>query len=273
MNSRPALRYFGGKWRLAPWIISHFPPHRVYVEPFGGGASVLLRKERSRSEIYNDLDTEIVNIFRVLRDPKSNKRLKSLLELTPFSRQEFDDAHENSECQIEQARRCIVRSFMGHGADSLTRGYKSGFRAKSFGSNRDASKDWMNYSRHLPIFLERLSGVIVENRDAKEVMAQNDTPQTLHFVDPPYVWDTRSSMKGQHGYRHEMSNEDHVELIGFLKELQGMVIVCGYPSPLYEALGWKSIEKKAFADGAAERTEVLWLNAAAEKGQAQSSLF
>jgi DNA adenine methylase len=268
---RPALRYFGGKWMLAPWVIEHFPPHRVYVEPFGGAASVLLRKPRSRTEVYNDLAGEVVNVFRVLRDPQTSARLRELLDLTPFSRAEFNDAHERSEDPIEQARRSIVRSFMGHGADSLTREHRSGFRAKSFGSSRDASKDWLNYPKQLVTYCDRLTGVIIENKDAKEVMTVNDTPETLHFVDPPYVFSARSDKR--HGYRHELTDDDHLALCEFLQSLKGMVVLCGYPNPLYDRLGWKTVERKALADGAAERTEVLWMNPAAATAHVQQSLF
>ena len=85
----PEKRYHGGKWRLAPWIIEHFPPHRVYVEPFGGAASVLLRKPRSYAEVYNDRWSDVVNVFRVLRDPVRAAALKRLIALTPFARDEF----------------------------------------------------------------------------------------------------------------------------------------------------------------------------------------
>src|SRR3954466_7106373 len=94
---RPVLRWHGGKWKLAPWIISHFPPHRIYVEPFGGAASVLLRKTPAFSEIYNDLDGEAVNLFQVLRRPADAGRLIELLELTPFARAEFEDSY--AECE------------------------------------------------------------------------------------------------------------------------------------------------------------------------------
>src|ERR1041385_943962 len=106
--TRPVVRYHGGKWNLAPWIISHFPPHRIYVEPFGGAASVLLQKPRSYAEIYNDLDQEVVNVFRILRDRKAARELERLLRLTPFARDEFchsygrDDKERPS--RIERAR-------------------------------------------------------------------------------------------------------------------------------------------------------------------------
>src|SRR5690606_6837914 len=100
MTARPIIRYHGGKWRIAPWIISHFPEHRVYVEPFGGGGSVLLRKPRSYAEVYNDLDGEIVNLFRVARD--CGDELIRSVELTPFARDEFMLAYEETEDPIEQ---------------------------------------------------------------------------------------------------------------------------------------------------------------------------
>src|SRR6266576_1049473 len=100
---RPILRYHGGKFVLAPWIISHFPEHRVYVEPYGGAASVLLRKERSYAEVYNDLDSEIVNLFRVARD--NGKELIRVLALTPFAREEYQAAWEATDDPLEQARR------------------------------------------------------------------------------------------------------------------------------------------------------------------------
>jgi DNA adenine methylase len=94
MTNRPIMRYHGGKWRLAPWIISYFPIHKVYVEPFGGAASVLMRKPRSHGEVYNDLDDEIVNVMRVLRDPGMCDALANSLALTPYSRTEFEQAYE-----------------------------------------------------------------------------------------------------------------------------------------------------------------------------------
>jgi DNA adenine methylase len=254
---RPALRYFGGKWRIAPWIISHFPPHRIYCEPFGGAASVLLRKERSYAEVYNDRDGEVVNLFRVLRDRSAD--LGALLENTPTARDEYDLAHEPSDDPVEQARRTIIRSFLGFGAASLTRASKSGFRAR-VSSNRNPAADFHSYIGLLDQFRERLRGVIIENRDAIEVMEQQDGPDTLHFVDPPYVHGVRTA--GKHGYRWEMTDADHERLCGFLQTLGGMVVLCGYDNPIYGGLGWGTSVKKTCADGGRERTEVLWMNPA-----------
>lgn len=265
---RPVLRYFGGKWMLAPWIIDQFPKHKCYVEPFGGAASVLLRKPRSKVEVYNDLDGEIVSLFRVVRDEQKMKELRLKLELTPYAREEYLDAHVICGDPVEQARRTIIRSFMGHGADSLTGPTRSGFRSNSNQSGRTPALDWINYPEQLVAICERLMGVVIENRDAKEVMASQDDPGTLHFVDPPYVHFTRQRKTA---YRHEMSVKQHEDLCDFLGGLRGMVFLCGYDNPIYSALNWKTVRRKAYADGANERTEVLWINPAAVRAQSQGS--
>lgn len=109
--------------------------------------------------------------------------------------------------------------------------------------------------------VERLRGVIIANKDAKEVMAQHDSGEALHFVDPPYLPETRDAGSD---YRHEMTAEQHEELLAFLPTLQGQVVLCGYPSELYDTAlaGWHRVEREALADGARKRTEVLWLNPA-----------
>lgn len=269
---RPILRYHGGKWLLAPWILSHFPEHRVYCEPFGGGASVLLQKPRSYGEVYNDLDGEIVNLFRVVRD--RGGELIRVLELTPFARDEFLEAYEPSEDALEQARRTMARSFMGFGSAAAS-GAKTGFRANSNRSGTTPAHDWQNFPKNVEPIMNRLRGVVIENKLAIEVMLQHDTPETLHYVDPPYVWDTRSTGNPycKKGYRHEMTDEQHKELATTLRELTGMVIVSGYACPLYDDelyAGWYRVERPALADGARPRTEVLWMNeACADKQQRQ----
>jgi DNA adenine methylase len=167
---RPALRYFGGKWRIAPWIISHFPPHCIYTEAYGGGASVLLRKPRAHAEIYNDLDGEISNVFLVLRD--NGVELRRRLQFTPYSRIEFDLSYIPTTDPVEQARRTLVRSWMGYGGN-LTRinpGGKiqrTGFRAMP-SKNHCEANDWANYLPTVPLLSERLQRVIIERRPALE---------------------------------------------------------------------------------------------------------
>lgn len=258
------MRYHGGKWLLAPWIIQHLPAHRCYCEPFGGAASVLLRKVRSYAEVYNDLDGEIVNVFRMTRD--RGAELKEQLRLTPFSREEFVQSYDHTDDPLEQARRTILRSFMGFGSSSATSGRNNrgasitGFRSCSNRSGTTPAHDWKNYAECFELLIERLRGVVIENRDAMEVMEAHDGFDTLHYVDPPYVFETRGDKRKD--YRHEMSDDDHVRLAEFLKTLEGSVVVSGYPSQLYDDLysGWTRLEREALADGAKKRTEVLWLS-------------
>jgi DNA adenine methylase len=279
--TRPAIRWHGGKWRLAPWIIAHFPPHRVYVEPFGGGASVLLRKPAIAAECYNDLDGQVVNVFRVLRDPASADELRRRLELTPFAREEFDDCYAPPIDDVDAARKAIALSFMGHGTDSVTRTCRTGFRAAMAGGRGDSlpAQAWASYAATIPFFTRRLLGTCIEQRDAGEIIARYDTTETLFYVDPPYVLATRSSLAdgrgSTHGYRYELTDDDHMALLRRLSELRGMVALSAYPSPLYEAAlrGWRRVEREAMADGGRARTEVLWLNPAAARGVSQGSLF
>lgn len=259
MTARPIVRYHGGKWRLAPWIISHFPTHRVYVEPFGGGGSVLLRKPRSYAEVYNDLDGDIVNLFRVARD--DGERLALACELTPFGRAEFEESYLPADDPLERARRAIFRSFAGFGSAAAT-GQSSGFRANSRRSGTSPAHDWMNYPDCLRQVIQRLRGVVIENRDATECMQRHDTPETLHYIDPPYVHSTRSFRSRSHCYRHEMTDEQHEALASALRGLVGMVIVSGYRCDLYDGLyaSWQRIDRAAHADGARPRVESLWLS-------------
>lgn len=262
---RPAIRYHGGKWKLAPWIISHFPPHKVYVEPFGGGGSVLLRKPRTYAEVYNDLDGEIVNLFRVLRD--NPEPLIRAIELTPFARDEFMQAYDPVIYDhTEWARRVVVRSSMGFGSAAAS-GKATGFRSNSNRSGTTPAHDWANVPHNLLGIVQRLKGVVIENKDASEIMFQHDSPVTLHYVDPPYVHSTRAQGnpycdKGQ--YRHEMDDEGHRRLATTLHELRGFVVLSGYPCELYDELysGWDKRQIEAHADGARDRVECLWLNPA-----------
>jgi DNA adenine methylase len=254
---RPVLRWHGGKWTLAPWVISHMPPHHVYVEPFGGAASVLLRKPRAYAEVYNDLDDDVVNLFRVLRGPNAASLVEAL-RLTPFASTEFFEAYQPASDEVERARRLVVRSFMGFGSNATHK--KSGFRSNSNRSGTTQARDWFNYPEQLPTIIDRLRGVTITHRDAREVMAGHDGPETLHYVDPPYIFATRSDASDD--YAHEMTDDQHRDLLAFLRTLHGKVMLSGYASPIYdsELTDWTRVSREHLADGAKKRTEVLWMN-------------
>lgn len=265
--ARPALRYHGGKWLLAPWILSHLPPHRGYVEPYAGAASVLLRKPRSHSECYNDLDGEVVNVFRVLQSPRRAAQLRRMVALTAYARAEYADAFAPSDHPVIRAHRAIVRSLMGFGSAAINAKYLTGFRAQSRQSGTTPALDWSHWPDAVPAYVERLRGVCIESRPALEVIAQQDAPDVLFYVDPPYLHSTRGNNVGvRQKYTVEMSDDDHRALAASLRAARGMVVLSGYPSDLYDRdlfADWHRVARGALADGARERTEVLWLNAAA----------
>ena len=277
---RPVVRYYGGKFRIAKWIASFLPPHRAYVELFGGAASVLMQKPRVRAEVYNDLDGELVNLFRVLRDPESAVRLQALVELTPYSRDEFVGSYEVASDPVEMARRSIVRAFMGFGGSSfLSRSRTAaatGFRRFNSDDRTIPSRDWVNYPKHIPALTDRLRGVVIEAIDYRRLIDTYDAPETLFYADPPYLAETRSD--GEKRYRFDLPNaSDHVVLADKLRAAVGMVVLSGYPHPLYEDLysQWERSERRAYADGTRERTEVIWLNPAAStaRRRAHPELF
>jgi DNA adenine methylase len=240
-------------------VISHFPPHRIYIEPFGGAASVLLRKERSYVEVYNDLDDGVVNLFRVMRDDPAP--LIRALELTPYSRREFEQACTKVLEPIESARRLIVRSYMGFGSDVLKNTVVTGFRGQAMRNGTTPAMDWRNLPAAYTHIADRLRGVVIENRDAIKLIGLHDTLETLCYCDPPYLLSTRKE-NHYHGYNHEMTDDQHRELAEVLQGCKGMVIISGYPSGLYEELyaSWHQVRRNSRADGARKRTEVLWIN-------------
>lgn len=269
--SRPVLRWHGGKFRLADWIVGFFPAHDGYVEPFGGAASVLMRKPRVPMECYNDLDGDVVNLFRVLRDPCLSRDLRNVLKLTPFARAELDAAFVafESDNPVERARKLVVRSYMGFGADAGSRLNKPSFRCKrSNGQSFDSSPavEFSSYADMLPFFTERMQGVVVEQKPAIQVIEQFDSPATLVYADPPYIHSSRAQNKGNgisHGYRYELSNNDHEALAECLHKCRGMVVLSGYASDLYDKhlyRHWERFERHTTAESNKPRVEVLWIN-------------
>jgi DNA adenine methylase len=266
---RPILRYHGGKFLLAAWIISHFPGHKHYLEAFGGGGSVLMQKQRSRYETYNDLWGTVVNVFRVLRDPSTAKELERVLRLTPYAREEFNQCGELniSEIQdpIEKARLTILRSFAGYGSASTNNKHATGFRTWPRPKGSSPAMDWANYADQIKLFTARLKGVTIENRDYRELLLMYDSPETLIYLDPPYPHETRNMKRGNAVYTHEFTQTDHIEMAGRVQDLKATVVISGYDCELYRGLfaKWRVVKKKTLADGARVRTECLWINRSA----------
>lgn len=259
---RPPVKWHGGKHYLASRIIDLFADHSTYVEPFGGAASVLLKKTPAPVEVYNDLDSRITRLFRVLRDHGDEFRRR--VSLTPYSEVEFDGADESCDDEVEMARRDFVRwrlSLGGRG-DSFSYTLHRVRRGMA-----DVVSGYLSMiDEQLPAIVERLRTVQIVCRPAVDVIRTWDSPDTLHYCDPPYLPETRSEGT-RDVYDHEMSEEDHRELADVLRSCKGKVVLSGYPSPLYDELyaGWKTVvtEIANHAAGGREKArkqEVLWIN-------------
>lgn len=258
---RPILKYPGGKFRLASWILDQFPAHTSYVEPFCGAASVFFRKPPSYIEVLNDLDSDVINFFDVLRSQPD--QLVRAIALTPFSREEYWRSFTSPDPDpVEKARLFFVRSWQSFGAISKTD--RSGWRYDYYdrGDGRKAlTEEWSDIDR-LQVAATRLKMALLEHDTAINTINRYDTPETLFYVDPPYLPDTRSLRRRSTTYNHEMTRDDHRELANVLTNVQGMVILSGYPSQVYDELypGWKALTRTATTNGNSTATEGLWLS-------------
>jgi DNA adenine methylase len=263
--TRPALRWFGGKWRLASWIIQHLPRHDAYCEPYGGAASVLLRKPPAKLETWNDLHGRLVNFFTVLRERPAE--LVRLLELTPYARAEYDLAHHQATDPLEDARRFFVLSWQGRvgaaGDTDLSR-RTSGWRytIDIAGRNGCGPADEFADLAHLLVVAARLSHVQIEHAPALTVIGRYDRSEVLHYVDPPYH-DPTADLHAR--YAHPMTETDHSDLADALHQAAGMVVLSGRPSALYDQLygDWPQVQRESLTDAGTLGAEVLWLNPAA----------
>ncbi len=264
--TRPALRYFGAKFRLAPWIISHFPSHVAYVEPFGGGAGVLLRKAPAPFEIYNDLDGEVVNFFRMLRERSAD--LLQAIRLTPYSREEQQLAFEASGDPLERARRLYIRCWQSQGGGRTQ--WRTGWRYQmTMTRGKSLLADWNQVDSLWPIVM-RLKQVQIECDDAIRVIQRFDRPGTLFYMDPPYVASTRSIRWRDKAYHCEIDDAYHRRLAETLRGIQGMAVVSGHPSGMYEELyaGWRKAQRRVPTDFNGFSTECLWISPRCqERGQ------
>jgi len=263
MPLRPPVKWHGGKRYLARHIIGHFPPHRVYLEPFGGGASVLLNKEPVEVETYNDLDLRITRLFRVLRDQGEDFIKK--VQLIPYSQVEFEHAAQYPEesADLDCAVCDFVRwrqSFGGKGQSwSFTTGRARGGMAGDVNA-------WWTAIDMLPEIIDRLRRVQIICQPACEAIPRFDHKEGLIYCDPPYMHETRAT-GGRKVYGVEMNDADHRELATVLSRCEAKIVLSGYPSPLYDALysHWRRVEFDIANHAAggrrkARETECLWMN-------------
>lgn len=258
LKIRPPVKWHGGKYYLAKRIVEFFPPHLTYVEPYGGAASVLLNKPPAQVEVYNDLDGRIVRLFRVLRE--NGDDLRKRLTLTPYSEEEFEEADDSD--WVGGAHHDFIqwRQSIGGRGDAFSYTLHRSRRGMA-----DVVSGYLSaIDEVLPMVIERLRVVQILRREALDVIAKWDSPDTLFYCDPPYLHETRAT---KDVYGHEMTKAEHHRMGCALNSCRGKVIVSGYPSGMYDRMfkGWrvKTFDMPNHAASGktkARKKETLWMN-------------
>ena len=239
------MKYPGSKWSIAKWIISFFPDHHSYLEPFFGSGAVLFNKPRSNIETVNDLDGNVVNLFEWIR--KDPERLAREIYYTPYARQVYDKAFATIPADnFEKAVNFYIRLNMGHGF--RTNGEKVGWKNDVQGRERAyASQDWCKLPEKIMLAAERLRGVQIECRPAVEIIERFNHPKVLIYADPPYMLETRHGKQ----YQCELDDKGQSDLLDVLLVHKGPVIISGYDNDLYNdrLQGWHKISIHTPAQG------------------------
>ncbi len=270
---------------MAPWVASLMPEHATYLEPFSGSAAVLFAKTPCKDEVINDVDDDVVNFFTVLRE--HGDELERRCALSPYARAEYIDACVNprpGDDPIEWARRYWVRSTQAFGQSA---GADFGWSI-SIRENTCRPASLRNRLDRFGAAANRLASVFIENCNALDLLARYDGPRTVAYVDPPYLWSTRTSFNDAKGYRrrpkgdyaHEFhTDEQHTALADVLRSLDATVLLSGYASDLYDRelyTDWWRVERIAslhMSNGRgvkgrrAQRTEVIWSNRPINEGR------
>jgi len=260
------LHYPGSKWSMAEWIISHMPKHTTYLEPFFGSGAVFFTKEPSGVETINDLDGEVVNLFRMVRERPGE--LAYALRWTPYSRDEYIIAHQTTDDDLERARRFMVRCWQAIRPKTHS---ISGWRCRH--TMRDAFhvKQWNSIADRIEIVSERLRDVQIENAPAERLIPRYRDPDVLIFADPPYVLETRYDRI----YKNEMNDAQHEALLDLLESHPGPVLLTGYAHHLYDERlkHWQRMTNAGKPVNGQARTEVLWINPVAAGAAGQMAMF
>lgn len=255
MNS--PIKYYGGKTYMTEIIKSYFPNnYEVYVQGFGGGASLLFSKEQEKCQIYNDLGQNVYSLFKTLSDKTLFFQLKQKLDLTFYSsdlRKEFKQKLKQNDLTILERAYCFIyvnrSSFNGVG----------GFSTNLI-TRRNMSKsvsDYLSMIDYLPQIHNRLSSVIVQNRNIFDLIPKYDSENTFFYLDPPYVQETRSSNTN---YQVEMTNEQHEQFVELINNSKGKFLISGYYHPIYDNLhNFKRIDFESPNSGS-DSIQTLWLN-------------
>jgi DNA adenine methylase len=257
------IGWMGGKGSIASQIVALLPKHDTYIEPFLGGGAVLMAKPPSKIELVNDIHSQIISFFRILRDDKQAARLKRLLQLTPYAREEHKWCGDNLLCDdpVEQARRFFVSVRQSFGcAEGETWG-------RSLAGSHGPTRRYCCAVDRLDIYAERLRTVQIECKDFRSLLARCDKRGVCVYADPPYLKETRH--RNGSSYTHDMTEKDHEDLLDILCGFtRASVVLSGHHSPMYEhhLRHWRRYEFSVTAkgmfqkSGRSRRTEVVWVS-------------
>jgi DNA adenine methylase len=252
------LKWPGAKWSLSNEIINILPEHKIYLEPFFGSGAVFFSKTPCNTEVINDLDGDIVNLFKCIRDYP--EELARLIELTPYSRQEYKESYNREGTGLERARQFIIRCNMARaGMQYYSSSWRHAGPVLGATCKQRVSGAWNKVPEQILMAAERLKDAEIENTDALELIKKYNRSDCLIYVDPPYLLSTRR----QRYYNVEMEkDEQHIELLKVLKDHSGPIVLSGYNSELYNDLlpGWTKYSFDAQAEQGLKRTEVIWTN-------------
>ena len=247
------IKYPGSKWNIAEWIIKYFPQHKVYVEPFFGSGSVFFTKRPSYIEVINDIDGDVVNLFKVCREHPDE--LAQMLELTPYSRDEYNNCRKIEGDDIERARRTVVRYYQTFGASTSINNTWKCSQTKNSPRNPEL---WRRLPQVVFEVCDRLKNAHIENCNALDLIAKNNRQETLLYLDPPYLLNLRKHRL----YKNEISDSIHIELLKLIKNSKAQVILSAYDSELYnsELKSWNTAEINTTAQFGIHRKEKIYFN-------------
>lgn len=257
---KSVIKYPGSKWNIAPQLVELIPEHHSYVEPFFGSGAVLFNKPVSDIETVNDIDSDVVNLFRCIQ--KDSERLARLVMTTPFSREEYERQFEGCTSTLyasnfQRAAGFLIKCWQGHGF--RTNGYKVGWKNDVVGREKAyALWNWYRLPDWIIDITERLRKVQIENRPALEVIERFNYSQVFMYLDPPYMLGTRSGKQ----YMHEMTDAEHEELLQMILQSRAKIMISGYETDMYNDYlsGWEKKQFSSCAEHGKPRVETVWMN-------------
>lgn len=253
---KPVLKYPGSKWRIADQLVSMIPEHHTYCEPYFGSGAVFFRKPPSDIELINDLDDNIPNLFRRIRD--APEKLAAIVAATPFCRYEYERAFYSRDSDpFRKAADFLIKCWQGHGF--RTNGNRVGWKNDVHGrESMYALRNWYNLPVDILEVAERLRKVQIDDKPALEVIRRFNFPDVFIYIDPPYLLETRTAKQ----YRHEMTEADHRELLEVISGMSAKIMVSAYENDLYNEIlkNWNKENFISHAEYGGKRVETVWMN-------------